>query len=219
MKMHPRLSLRDRFALQFTRRGSDGCWTWSGVRDRDGYGKLRDAGKRLRAHRVSYTLHVGPIPDGMFVLHRCDSPPCVNPAHLFLGTNLDNIADRHAKARDAKGLSSGRHTKPERTARGDRNGARLYPERLLRGEKLSAIMRRVAARGNRNGKHTKPECTPRGERNGAAKLTEAQVAEIRSRYVRGSRDRGVVALGAEFGVDQSTISAIVRGLAWKEATR
>jgi hypothetical protein len=55
------------------------------------------------AHRVSYQLHVGPIPDGMTVLHRCDNPSCTNPRHLFVGTNSDNNADRDAKGRAAYG--------------------------------------------------------------------------------------------------------------------
>ena len=59
--------------------------------------------KRLMAHRIAWELTNGPIPNDLRVLHRCDNPPCVNPAHLFLGTQLDNIAYRHAKGRDKSG--------------------------------------------------------------------------------------------------------------------
>jgi HNH endonuclease len=75
------------------------CWEWSGARDRYGYGKLRRDTVYWKAHRLAWTLEHGPIPDGMYVCHHCDNPPCVNPAHLFLGTSRDNQLDRVAKGR------------------------------------------------------------------------------------------------------------------------
>lgn len=71
------------------------CWEWTGRRDRGGYGLYR--GKR--AHRFMYELNYGPIGDGRLVCHRCDNPRCVSPAHLFLGTALDNHADMKSKTR------------------------------------------------------------------------------------------------------------------------
>ena len=78
---------------------SSGCWVWVGNRIPQGYGTIGVGGKPVRAHRYSWELHNGPIPDGLFVLHRCDNPPCVRPDHLFLGTALDNSRDCVDKGR------------------------------------------------------------------------------------------------------------------------
>lgn len=77
---------------------SDECWEWLGWR-LDGYGRMRWRGRVQGAHRVSWFLMYGEIPDGMLVLHHCDNRGCVNPDHLFLGTNQDNIDDRERKGR------------------------------------------------------------------------------------------------------------------------
>lgn len=79
---------------------TDGCWLWNGATDSSGYGHLRVSPSSVaKAHRVSYLLAHGELPDGTLVLHRCDNPPCVNPAHLFLGSNADNRRDCMAKGR------------------------------------------------------------------------------------------------------------------------
>lgn len=143
------------------------CWLWRGSRAARGYGRFmvgsrRDGTRKSeRAHRVAWELKRGPIPAGLCVLHRCDNPPCVRPAHLWLGTCRDNFADMRAKGRG-------------------RNGARVH----------------------------------RGERHSLAKLTRAEVEEIRRGYEAGGTSQRE--LGKRFGVGQTQISRIIRGHRWRE---
>lgn len=101
----------DRFMSHVTKDDGTGCWLWNGSRNWAGYGLFlvgsRTTGRRHNgAHRVSHELFNGPIPEGMDVCHRCDNPPCVNPAHLFVGTRRDNVLDM---------VTKGRARKPKRT--------------------------------------------------------------------------------------------------------
>jgi HNH endonuclease len=104
---------------------SKDCWVWKGFCDRDGYGKkflrLTDGKLEQFAHRVSWIITHGCIPEGMCVLHRCDNPPCVRPDHLFIGSQNDNNKDMQAKGRQ-------RHPGPTIPSSGDKHWTRKYPE-------------------------------------------------------------------------------------------
>ena len=86
---------------------TDACWLWQRTLNNGGYGMMRYGQATLFAHRLSYELHYGPIPEGLCTLHRCDVRNCIRPDHLFLGTQTDNNADKVAKGRQLKGESHG----------------------------------------------------------------------------------------------------------------
>ena len=95
--------ITERFMAKVSPEALTGCWLWTGApsdNTKNGlYGRFRVHGAQIRAHRVSWLLHRGEIPENLQVLHHCDNQACVRPDHLFLGTNEDNVADRVAKGR------------------------------------------------------------------------------------------------------------------------
>lgn len=105
---------------------SGNCWIWTGDRTSKGYGRISKDGVRIGTHRYSWLIHNGTIPKGLCVCHTCDNPPCVNPDHLWLGTNLENQQDMTKKGRrviNMVGLHSfeGRKLQLENVSRGERH--------------------------------------------------------------------------------------------------
>lgn len=105
VKGQPRRPLAERFWEKIDKNGplwnGTPCWVWTGARNTFGYGQIqRGAGSgRVQAHILSWEIRTGHAPNNLCVLHHCDNPPCVNPAHLFLGTKKDNTADMTRKGR------------------------------------------------------------------------------------------------------------------------
>jgi len=94
-------TIEERFWEKVRKGEGDECWVWT-ASTVNGYGRLRVDGEAKTAHRVSWELNRGPIPDELHVLHKCDNKPCINPTHLFLGTNADNVRDCFQKDRSGR---------------------------------------------------------------------------------------------------------------------
>lgn len=189
-------SLEEQFWEHVEKTPSDQCWEWTGNRHRQGYGMIWRRGKTLLAHRVSFAIAYGEISPSLCVCHRCDNPPCVNPAHLFAGTQLENMADRRRK----------------------RRGHALSLEKLTQARELwsaGTSQREIAKKfGVSYSTVTRALQTgpARGERNGHAKLSHLCVNEIRSISRLGI---GVRLLGRLYGVNSSAIANVLNGKNWR----
>lgn len=107
-----------RFWSRAQRGAPESCWEWTGTKTTYGYGVVSHRNRNYRTHRFAWRLTHGAIPAGLQVLHRCDNPPCCNPHHLFIGTQVDNMADMERKGRS-------------RRARGSRNGHSKLTEKQV----------------------------------------------------------------------------------------
>lgn len=117
-----KVTAAERFWRRVAVAGPDDCWPWIPDRGKGNYGGFWLNGTNRKAHRVSWEFTHGELPVGVDVLHKCDNPPCCNPAHLFIGTDADNVADKCSKNRQAKGDRNGSYTHPEKRPRGERHG-------------------------------------------------------------------------------------------------
>lgn len=113
-------NLAIRFWAKVDRPSPNECWIFNGAKHNFGYGFFLVDGKSHGAHRIAFQLAYGPILDGLFVLHSCDVPACVNPLHLRLGTPADNMDDKTRRKRN-------------NVPTGDRTGRRMYPDRYTTG--------------------------------------------------------------------------------------
>ena len=113
----PRIPLSCKIEKNTIRLPESGCWIWLGTITNHGYGRVCAGKKPFYAHRVSYEQKYGSIPNGMMALHHCDVRCCVNPDHIFVGTQQNNMTDKVHKNRQAKGISHGNAKLTEDQAR------------------------------------------------------------------------------------------------------
>lgn len=218
-----RVKVAKRFASKISPEGLTGCHLWTGSVNSSGYGRLflyrrNGVNHYAEAHRTAWAIYCGLIPTGAHVLHHCDTPACCNPAHLYLGDNTANSADRVARGRTAK-------------LKGEKN-----PRAKLTNEQVLAIFNdqrpfaEIAAayeisegpvgqiKSGKQWKHilggaiaarVKHPAKLRGEQVAVGKLTEAQALAIFN------DPRAQTVIAAEYGVSQVAVSCIKLGKTWK----
>lgn len=198
------------------------CWNWAQHLGHNGYGQVNYQCRKSSAHRVAYQVFIGSIPAGMCVLHSCDNRKCVNPDHLFLGTNADNQRDMRAKGRQFK-------------ARGEAAGQAKLTEtqvKEIRVKRSQGVSNNCLAEFYGVSSHTISQIVQgriwkhvpfppdliirdwrlRGEENVHAKLREAQILEIRRLFLEGFTRRQLAEM---FGVTRYAIASIIRRKTWK----
>ena len=137
-------SMKRDFLVHVDRLPSVGCWLWRGqIAKKTGYGRYRPSwSKLLYAHRISYSLFVGPIPANLYVCHHCDTPSCVNPAHLYVGTQQDNMRDAANRKRMPSGDAHRARARPETVLRGEQQWMHILTEEDVRFIRASSLRQR-----------------------------------------------------------------------------
>lgn len=215
--MSPSVDPAIRYHAKVDQCGPDECWLWTGSRrgrqEYGQYGGISVNGRLVGAHRFGYELLVGPIPDGLYVLHRCDTPLCQNPSHWFLGTPKDNSQDREQKGRHipARGEQDGN---AKLTEAGVLEIRRLYvsgTSQYVLAEMFSVTQATISqivlhkTWTHLAGVNTRPPVYH-------TKLVESDIRQIRQRYTTGETQQ---ALAAAFSVSQGCILKVVHRRTWK----
>jgi len=210
-KDHKAVEVTDREKFEARMTVTPGCWLWNGTKDYKGYGVIYASKRRRFAHRFSYELYVGEIPPGLCICHKCDNPGCVNPDHLWAGTNQENVDDKMKKGRWGCGeRKPGQKLSYAKLQDSDiyaiRADARCYTAIArqygvmvthIRDIKLRLAWAHLPPREDE-----KPSVDGRGHK---PKLNIEQQSSIRS------DDRVQTVIAAEYGVSQAVISQIKLG--------
>jgi transposase-like protein len=198
-----RLPAEKRFLKKIQKTGS--CWIYKGKKLKSGYGQFWFKRKNTLAHRTSWIIHKGDIPEGMCVCHSCDNPSCVNPNHLWLGTHKENTQDMIKKGR--KKIQQKKIPEESRQVIID-----LY----LQGNTTRSLAKQFNVNLRTIGRilRTKiPAENQEGENNFKSILTEQEVIEMRKMYR--PRKMGYHKISKKFGVAKSTAMKAIKGVTWK----
>lgn len=196
------------------------CWIWTRSRTSAGYGNISLGTRHEYTHRISWMLHFGDIPTGLHVLHKCDNPPCCRPDHLFIGTHTDNHADCSVKERSGNmklgnadvleirqmALNGCNYGDIAERFRVNRDTIWLIVEGLNRKHVPMLTEEQVAYIRSKKTKRM-----PIGSKHANAKLTEADVIEIRRRYSNGEHQTKIAKF---FGIHQGNVHYIIARKTW-----
>ncbi len=198
-------SLEERLLLHVRDESPTGCWEWTGFLDGGGYGAIRDdSGHKQRSHRAAASVWRDfDLDSNLKVLHRCDNPPCINPQHLFFGTQRDNIEDMCKKGRQRRKLEPAQLEEIERRLRAGEFQSAVAADFKVTQTLVSRIMRRSGI--------FRPHTALFGAQNARAKLTDPVVAELRRRRSSGE---SLPSLAKRFGIGTSTVHRVVTGKSW-----
>ena len=197
-----------RFNSRIQKDEASGCWLWTGASHRRGYGAIKHANQQWKAHRLSWLLAKGENPGNLLVCHKCDNPRCVNPDHLFLGTNKDNMKDCVSKRRNCFGSKHPSAKLTEADVIAIYEDPRSQPAiSASYGIPQAAVSRIKLAKSWTHVTRTPKVSMARiGDRNHCCKISDSDVLVIRE-----SREPLKV-LASRYGVSESAISTIRRGL-------
>lgn len=222
----PEIPIETRFWSRVNK--TETCWEWTGFLITDGYGVVWYKRRNTRAHRLSWLLSNGEIPQGLQVCHHCDNRKCVRPTHLFLGTAKENAEDAVSKGRIKKPLAKLNEESVEKIRALYADSTQTCREIALEFcVSLACVNDILSGRTwgcRRSRKETrKTSSLLRGARHPMAKLSLEQTLEIKARFKKPTR-KGCPkftshngALAAEFGVTRNYLYALCRGVSWRHS--